>query len=283
MVYVTDVSAILDTRDGTHINVEYKMTDIERQVYEKISVMLGQYLNALLNGLVVFEIDTFFTTEQLGRQKFGFGMTSWGSYSYKIWGYNIPEIGGVEIPYTGGWSMYDVGGMLDEYRTVITTIGMNDFDGLLHGSAGSGWANYASIHLESLFTALRHQSRLNTFSSNGVVALPSSITTIGANAFDGATSIQELHISNSVTFVGSQVFAWWTNPQSIYIDYQNEAATYVVGWHSFWINGCNPNIIEWAQTKFIVEYEGNKPASATALVTGNTPSSTHLEDISSAL
>lgn len=165
MVYVTEFSATLERYlDAPHppIVVDYKMTDVERQIFELIGPMLEQYLNALLNGLVVFEVDTYFTTEPLGKANVTAGAGSWRDtdgtlfYNYSMDAYKIPEIGGV----TGGtWNWSDLGGILPNYRTIFTTFGMNDYNPqLLHQQAGSAGNKYASIHLESLgFDSLRRQ------------------------------------------------------------------------------------------------------------------------------
>jgi len=92
----------------------------------------------MLNGLVTFEVDTFFTTTKVGIESLYRGSTTFDGinlvYGYGIHGQNIPEISGI----------------LDNYRSVITTFGMNDYTNLLHIGGGSAGRKYASIHLESL-------------------------------------------------------------------------------------------------------------------------------------
>lgn len=160
MVYVTEVNAILETTDGESVEVDYKMTEMEKQIYEVLSEMFGQYLNALLNGLVDFKVDTYFTTESLGNENFQRGATHpLGNnmeivYNYNIFGYSIPEIDGVA---GSGVDWSTVGGKLSNYGSVITTFGMNDYDSLLHVVAGTAGTKYASIHQETLFGGLLGQ------------------------------------------------------------------------------------------------------------------------------
>lgn len=160
MVYVTEFEATLERYwNAPHppIDVHYIMTDVERQIYEMIGPMLEQYLNALLNGLVVFQVDTFFTTEPLGINNITPGVGSWRDtdgtlfYNYGISAWNIPEIGGVAWEPGKGINWSDIGGILRDYRSVITTFGMNDYNYILHQQAGSGGNKYATVHTEALF------------------------------------------------------------------------------------------------------------------------------------
>ena len=163
MVFVTETKAILESSYAGMVEVDYKMTEEENQVYEMLAMMFEQYLNALLNGLVDFKVDTYFTSDSLYSEHFQQGMTNpLGStdlvYNYNIFGYNIPEIGGsIERDQTGAFDWSKVGGTLDNYRTVITTFGMNDYSSLLHVIAGTAGEKYASIHQESLFGGLLDQ------------------------------------------------------------------------------------------------------------------------------
>jgi hypothetical protein len=110
--------------------------------------MFESYLNAMLNGAVVFTVDTYFTTQTIGRENITQGVTTalGGTtlvYDYMVFANNIPEIGGV------AW--------VNDYKTVITTFGMNDVQNLLHVTAGTGGQKYASIHMEALFDGLLAQ------------------------------------------------------------------------------------------------------------------------------
>jgi len=161
MVYVTEINAKLETIDGIFVDIDFKMTETEKQVCEMISLMFGQYLNALLNGLVNFEIDTLFTTEPLDSRNFESGITNpLGSTQlvrdYSIFGYNIPEIGGASLDNGSLPPLEEIeqNGILGNYRSIITTFGMNDYEGLLHVTGGTAGMKYASIHIESILGGL---------------------------------------------------------------------------------------------------------------------------------
>jgi hypothetical protein len=138
MVFVTEVNATLTTTDGTSINVNYKMTELEKKVCEAIAIQFAAYINKMLDGLVIFEVDIYFTTVALKNENiyngdFGPGDNISIAY-YCISAEDIPE----------------VSGMLDDYRNVITTFCFNDYDGLLHNAAGYGNEKYAMVHFENV-------------------------------------------------------------------------------------------------------------------------------------
>lgn len=155
MIYVTEVSGTFEKDDGSNVTVDYKMTDTEKQVCELTSVMFGQYLNALMNGLVVFEVDNYFTTEILGREHFVQGSDAWYNTIYMLNGYDIPEISN----------------KINCYRSVITTFCLNDYIGQLRGGAGFGSNKFAGVHMESLFGVTQQGYDLEylfNFSNQGV-------------------------------------------------------------------------------------------------------------------
>ncbi len=158
MVFVTEVDATLKKRpENIEVSVKYKMTDNERIVCGMMSQTLEDYLNAMLNGKVKFEIDTYFTKEVVGSESFSCSTGYNGyreEYDYGLYAYTLPELGG------GVWDEYgklsktmneiEASEILSKYRTVITTFGMNDFDYELHCTGGSSIRKYARMHLEAL-------------------------------------------------------------------------------------------------------------------------------------
>ena len=158
MVFVTEVDATLKKRpDNIEMAVKYKMTDNERIVCGMMSQTLQDYLNAMLNGKVNFQIDTYFTKEVVGSESFSCSTGYNGyreEYDYGLYAYTLPELGG------GVWDEYgklsktmneiEASEILSKYRTVITTFGMNDFDYELHCTGGSSIRKYARMHLEAL-------------------------------------------------------------------------------------------------------------------------------------
>lgn len=158
MVFVTEVDATLKKRpENIEVSVKYKMTDNERIVCSMMSQTLQDYLNAMLNGKVKFEIDTYFTKDVVGSESFSCSIGHWDNhteYDYGLFAYTLPELGG------GVWDKYGVlsksmedienDGILKNYKTVITTFGMNDFDYELHCVGGSSGRKYVKMHLETL-------------------------------------------------------------------------------------------------------------------------------------
>jgi uncharacterized repeat protein (TIGR02543 family) len=140
MVFVTKVHATLMSNKNPEridipIQVDYVMTDIERKICEKIPGKFQDWLNETFNGLVIFEVDTYFTTQPLGRESINRGGDDNSYNNYGTQAYRIPE----------------VRHLLPNYRSVMTTFGMNDYDGLLIDMGGSASAKYGMVNAESLF------------------------------------------------------------------------------------------------------------------------------------
>lgn len=166
MVFVTEVDAILEATDGTRIPVKYSMSETERKICELIPPQFKLYLDAMLNGTVQFKVDAYFTTKVLGARSFtkcytyGLGLSE-PVVEYGLDALNIPELGGMEWPEINGLPSDDViegDGILSKYRSIITTFNMNDYDEVLHITAGSGYRKYAYMHMEVLFYSLMIQN-----------------------------------------------------------------------------------------------------------------------------
>lgn len=132
MVFVEETHIQLPTVDGTLIDADYKMSLIERKICELIPEQMSKILNEWFEDLVIFEIDTYFTTESIGNDSYHAGMTSTGKLDYSVFAKDIPELGP----------------LLKDYRSIITTSCMNDYDGLLHSSAGNASDKYALVNME---------------------------------------------------------------------------------------------------------------------------------------
>lgn len=78
------------------------------------------YLNNWFNGSVKFEVETFYTTTPIGNDSYSSGNNN-GKIAYSVEAKNIPEI----YP------------LLSNYRSIITTINMNDYKYALHTSSGN--------------------------------------------------------------------------------------------------------------------------------------------------
>lgn len=137
MVFVTEVDATLTEASGREIKVDYKMSGIEKQVCEMIPVLMEEHLNEWFEGIVNFEIDTYFTTETIGNESFTFG-NYFGLWDYRVMADAIPE----------------VNGLIDNYQSVITTFSMDDYEKILHDGGGGATVKYAYINLETIFGGL---------------------------------------------------------------------------------------------------------------------------------
>lgn len=138
MIYVTEVNATLVTLDGVSVDVDYKMSEIEKKVCEAITIQFAAYLNKVFSGLIKFEADSYFTTVALGEENIEESiMTQADGSKFKnflIMADKIPEING----------------MLKNYRCVLSTFCLNDYDGLLHRVGGYGGYKYGALHFENM-------------------------------------------------------------------------------------------------------------------------------------
>lgn len=166
MVFVTEVDAILEASDGTSIPVKYSMSETERKICELVPPQFKLYLDAMLNGTVQFKVDAYFTTKGLGARSFtkcytyGLGLSE-PVVEYGLDAINIPELGGMEWPEINGLpseAEIEGDGILSKYRSIITTFNLNDYDEVLHITAGSGHRKYAYMHMEVLFYSMMIQN-----------------------------------------------------------------------------------------------------------------------------
>jgi Listeria/Bacterioides repeat len=141
LVYVTEVHATLETHTGEMQQVDYLMSNLERRHCELNTIRMEEYLEAILNGTVDFQIDTYFTKEPLSNENFYQGTTTLGGetiyYDYGI----APEDG--QLP--------EINDLLDDYRSILVSFSLNDRDMNLHITAGHAGAKYGSIHLDTIF------------------------------------------------------------------------------------------------------------------------------------
>ena len=111
--------------------------------------------------------------------------------------------------------------------------------------------------------------------ANGDVTIPTSVTTIGGNAFFNCTSITSIIISANVTSIDSQAFTactsitsviipasvtsvgnsafWnWTASQTINIaGHANRQSTISTGWSTTWDDNCNAVIKYWNGSSYL--------------------------------
>lgn len=130
MVYVTAIDANLMGNDHTMVELHYRMNDEERQMCNEITEQFAYILNDMLDGLVRFEIDSYFTTQSISEEHF-----SNEAYSTYTSAELIPELIN--------------SGILDDYRSVITTYSCGKNDNLLPNWAGTANVKYAKIPFDN--------------------------------------------------------------------------------------------------------------------------------------
>ncbi|MCH5163696.1 MAG: InlB B-repeat-containing protein [Clostridiales bacterium] len=132
MVYVTQIDAALIDNDGRLVHLQYSMSDIEREMCKEISCRFADELNYKLDGLVNFEVDTYFTSRTIGHESINFEQTR--DRSYYISPEDIPELSD---------------SVLNNYRKVFVTCSFGEtLNNPLSKSIGQ---KYVNIYFDSLF------------------------------------------------------------------------------------------------------------------------------------
>ncbi len=126
-------ATLLSSKTQTEIEVDYKMTTPERELLSVLSDKVREYLNLWFDGKVKFEVDTYFTCDTVGEDSVDSGNAA-GFISYDVDANFIPETGELN----------------KLYHSVLTAFGMNDYEHLLHNSAGSAWVKYGVVNIEGL-------------------------------------------------------------------------------------------------------------------------------------
>ncbi|MDE6414089.1 MAG: InlB B-repeat-containing protein [Anaeroplasmataceae bacterium] len=153
MIYVTEIHAALETSYYGTIQVDYVMNEIEREHCKVISLRMEEYLEAILNGTVDFQVDTYFTKEPLHEDSFDRGST------VIVSGGKIFDDFGID---TQRGKISEVNDILDNYSSVMTLFSLNDDESKLHITAGSSGAKYGEIHLDYDFFQFKDNPE-NTF------------------------------------------------------------------------------------------------------------------------
>lgn len=137
MSFVTEVHATLETTDGSLVNVDYLMSDKERQVCNAIVYQFSLYLNQMFDGLVTFEIDSYFTKQPIYEDCIYHGVASYYGRDIKFYYIDAKDID-------------EISQIAEEYRCVINTCSFNDYQGLLHHAGGYGNEKFAVLYLEGI-------------------------------------------------------------------------------------------------------------------------------------
>lgn len=140
LVFVTRIDAVLPTCDKTStIHVDYTMRDVEKAFCEATVSYLKKTMDNMMDGLVDFQIDGYFTTEPAVTENF-----QQKPYAYGIYNSLFPD----KLP--------EINDRLDNYDTVLSIFSMDDFDHKLHNGAGAAWIKFGELNLDSLLSGIYH-------------------------------------------------------------------------------------------------------------------------------
>lgn len=151
MVYVTQINGTFIGNNGQNVTVNYSMdADVRRQCIE-LTKRFKDTLNGMLDGLVNFEVQSYFTTKSIDEKCFVNEENN-----TRIFANQIPELNN--------------SGILDKYRSVITSYSFGGEENLLPHWAGVGDNKYAAIPIDkpiklygSIENALEHHGTLEHF------------------------------------------------------------------------------------------------------------------------
>ena len=139
LVYITEFNADLTTMDGSMVvSVNYKMSDFERAVCGELTKQTKLYLDDLLDGLVEFQVDEYYTAKTVGIDSIYNGYIGKGKYTNAIYPGYIKEIQE----------------KLDKYQSIFSVFSFEDYDYKFHNSAGLADRRLAMIHFDSMLTSL---------------------------------------------------------------------------------------------------------------------------------
>lgn len=144
MVFCTELHADLELNNGEMFRADYVMTDEERAVYEIIPLKFAGILNDLFAGEVVFEVDSYYTTQPFGRENLYQGTDMWHNYEYGTEISRIPEISEMVLG----------------YRSVLTTIFLDD---KFHTASGTAIRKSACVYADSFLSVLYEQGESAEF------------------------------------------------------------------------------------------------------------------------
>ena len=143
LIFVTEVHATLESSYVGMMQVDYVMRDIERELCMQVPIRLESYLEAIFNGSVDFQIDTYFTKQPVVTEDFIKGTSSYGgptpinSYLLNREYHPLPE----------------TKDMQEEYGSVLTTFSLNDPLSYLHVGGGVAGKKYGNLHAETVIGA----------------------------------------------------------------------------------------------------------------------------------
>ena len=147
LVYVTEIHAELPTRfiaENRTKQVDYVMTEEEIEIQRITTRKVREYLNDMLDGLVEFEVDEYFTTQPITTENF-----------------THPDDGTERDSALFPESIPEVENIIGIYDSVLSSFSINDFNNELNNSSGMAKAQSGEIHFDH---ALLYPASLNKVS-----------------------------------------------------------------------------------------------------------------------
>lgn len=141
MIYVTSVQARIHSIDGDWVDVDYTMSAEEEQFCHTTTQRLDSYCDDMLDGLVDFQFDEYFTTQTITEENIEQAPIGNGNYGTHLRAYNIPE----------------VRALLPNYDSCIVVYGLKptmDRENLFFDYRGISETSYAEVCLDSIYTSL---------------------------------------------------------------------------------------------------------------------------------
>ena len=135
LVYVTRIDATLPTVDNTTtIHVDYTISELEREFYRLTTIRLKEYLDNIMDGLVDFQIDEYYTTKTIVTQDFSQASSAVGNVLTN-------SLSVQRIPETRE--------LLTNYDSALSIYSLNDGDRRLVDFAGAASARYGERYADT--------------------------------------------------------------------------------------------------------------------------------------
>lgn len=140
LVFTEEVDASLPTIDNVLIDVNSKMTLGQRKICKNITNEIANYLNKWFHGIIKFDVDAFYTTRIIETKNFDDTQLNWypeqlPSNFHSLIAKHIPEL-------------YPI---IHNYRSIITTVNLDDPQNQLHNGGGIAQNKYACVYMDSKF------------------------------------------------------------------------------------------------------------------------------------
>ena len=138
MVYVTEIHAVLPTRiiaENRTREVDYVMTEEERQFCHITTQQLKAYLDDMMDGLVEFVVDEYFTTQPVTTESFSYGYgIDYGEAT------RSPSLFADRIP--------EVNTIIGEYDGVVSSVSYNCFEDDFFNYSGHAKTKFCEVFFD---------------------------------------------------------------------------------------------------------------------------------------